>query len=351
MKKQTKIIFQEDSKFNKPNILINVVKSKELSLKDKKIYNVLLRKLIDQDLIDYQSNTVNTSISQIAYELGIQNRNDIHESLNTLRNTDINFDHIDNNGNMINWDTSMIVSKGVYHKNEDSVVIEFSKILTNEILLHHKRYTKLDLIEMNNLKVGHSLTLYELIKSKLYKYKYQYQNYTEEELREYLNLKEKYQNIKQFNQMVVKKMIIDINDNTELDLTLLKQSKKGNVRTYHFQVKYEDLNISIKDFKNTVRHLKKEHFKNITFKHLSKTYELEVNSDYGNEKDIVNLYWINQKNDKTISTDLADFIWDEMYKQYREDTFNFIENKMGMDIKDWVDIERQYLDNQHQKIK
>jgi plasmid replication initiation protein len=342
MAQQTRIIFQEDNKFNKPNILINVVKSKELGLKDKKVYNVLLRKLIDQDLINYQTNTIKTSITEIARMLNTTHRSDIHDALDKLEETRIVFDHLIDEEEYTTK-TRLISSNSVHKRNEDSVVIEFSRFLTKEILLHNKRYTKLDLIEMNKLKVGHSLTLYELIKSKLYKYKYQYQNYTEEELRKFLNLENKYLNVKQFNQKVVKKMIDDINDNTELDLTLLKTSKRDNVRTYHFQVKYEDFNISPQTFRNTLREVKRKMFKNISFTNGKQKFILEENSDFGNEKEVNNLYWINEKNDKTVSTDMADFIWEELYKQYRNDWYNFIENKLGIDIEDWVKTERNYI--------
>lgn len=339
--KQTKIIFQETNKFNKPNVLINVVKSKDLSLKDKKVYNVLLRLLLDQDLRDFQTSTIKTTISQICYMLNIKNRNDINDCLNKLEDTKIVFDHLIDNEE-VQTSTRLITSNSVYKKNENSVIIEFSQLLTKEILINYQRYTKLDLIEMNNLKVGHSLTLYELIKSKLYKYKYQYQNYTEQELRKYLNLEDKYLNIKQFNQMVIRKSIKDINDHTELDLTLLKISKKDNVRVYHLQVKYESFSISLSTFRDTMRYLVKNKFQQITFKWRKNIYSLEEQMDFGTEKHIGRIYWLNNETGKTISTDLADIVWEELFTKYRTNLMNFIENDLGIQQEDWIDAEFQF---------
>ncbi len=195
---------------------------------------------------------------------------------------------------------------------------------------------------MNRLKVGHSLTLYELIKSKLYKYKYQYQNYTEEELRKYLNLEDKYLDTKSFNRSVVKKMITDINDHTELDLTLLKISKKDNVRVYHFQVKYESFSISLSTFRDTMRYLIKNKFQQITFKWRKNIYSLEEQMDFGTEKHIGKIYWLNTETGKTISTDLANVIWEELFTKYSNNLMDFIENDLGIQQNDWIDSEFQF---------
>lgn len=338
--KQT-LLFQETNTFNKPTILINVVKSKYLTLKDKKIYNVLLRQLINQKEEIIRTGTIKTSISQICYELGIKNRNEVPETLEKLRKTDISF-NTKFEGQEIKFDTSLIVGQGVYKRNEESVIIEFSSILTNEVLQHYKRYAKLDIEEINRLKIGHSMTLYELIKGKLYTYNYQKQNYTEKELRKYLNLEDKYKDIKTFNKNVVKKMINDISEHTELTITLLKQSKKDNVRTYHLEVKRSGYNITLSVFRKTMRYLTETNQISFTYKIGKNKYSLEEQMGY-NELDDSKILWLHLDSGKTLDTDKAELIWDKLFISYMKGPVKFVEEILNLDTDIFFNQECKYV--------
>jgi plasmid replication initiation protein len=331
---QEVILFQETNKFNKPNIMINIVKSKELTTKDKKVYNILLRQLLGQELKDYQTNMIKTTITQICRELNIKNRNDIHSILDKLEDTRIEFLHLIDNEEY-QTKTRLITSNSIHKKNEDSVVIEFSQHITNELLKHYNLYTKLDLIEMNKLSKTHSLTLYELFKSKLFKYPYQYQNYSEKELREILSLNDKYSLFKDFNRYVIKDSIKDINDNTNINIYLLsfKKDKHTNERIFKFYIEQDkSYTLSFTRFKNIIKNLAISK-NNIKYKIKSQIYELSKTLEGGDK-----ILWWNYKSLKIISNDLAKKIWEQMFQEYNKGPLDFLE-KLKIDIEDFIEYD------------
>lgn len=333
---QEVILFQETNKFNKPNIMINIVKSKELTTKDKKVYNILLRQLLGQELKDYQINMIKTTITQICRELNIKNRNDIHSILDKLEDTRIEFLHLIDNEEY-QTKTRLITSNSIHKKNEDSVVIEFSQHITNELLKHYNLYTKLDLIEMNKLSKTHSLTLYELFKSKLFKYPYQYQNYRESELREILSLNDKYSLFKDFNRYVVKDSIKDINNNTTLEITLLssKIDKKINERVFKFFIKQDhSYTLSFTRFKNIIRNIAIKR-NNVIYKIKSQSYSLDLTLE--NDKKPL---WTNTKTLKIVDREQGIKIWEELFNQFNKGPLDFLE-KLNIDIDIFTEYDYQ----------
>lgn len=344
-KQQEKILYQEADKFNKPTVVVEVVRSNELSLRELKIYNILLRKLIDQSLADYQSYTVKTSISELSRELGVKNRSDIDVALEKLKWTGIKFDHIPDNGKAMTWSTNLIAGWGVEHKNKDSLKVEFSKYLAHEVLKYSERYVKLDLVEMNALKSSHAFTLYERIKTKLYKYNYQKQNYTEAELRSFLNLEDKYPEIKDFNKAVIKKALADISNHTELTVTLLKQSKTDEGRVYHLEVRRSGYNITLSSFKKVLRYLADTNQLNMTVKDgKKKRYSLEEQQVTDHQsRDELSIMWLNTETGKTVPTDKADELWEAVFLAYRADPVSFVEDNLNLDPSDFFDIEAGFI--------
>lgn len=327
-KKQEKIIFQQENTFNKPNVLINVVNQRSLSLKSKKVYNLFLRHLLDKNVEQYSTRSIEITISDLLRELGIQHRVEISELLSELQAQIIVFDHtIDESVKTIS--TQLIQDYYIDKKSQHSIKVYFSEFLTKEILKYNDKYTKLDLIECNNLKVSHALTFYELFKSKICRYKTQFQNYTESELREKLGLLKEYQDIKTFNQDVIRKSIKDINQGLSIQVELLKIQRpntKANPtpnRIYKFKIR-QDLSklIDFTQFRDLLRKSERE-INPITYKLGAHTYELQSDktlllNDKNHKK-----YWLRESGQKT-TTKVSKKIWEALYSEFTKDFTKFL---------------------------
>lgn len=330
-----KILLQEENKLNKPNILINVVNQKSLTLKSKKIYNILLRQLLDQSEEDFHLPYIATSLSAIAKELGIKNIKEVSEGLDELLSQRILFEHpID--GKIHTSKTHLISKVSIEKIKQNSVKIYFDNDLKKEILKYNNRWTKLDLIECNRLKVSHSLTLYELFKSKICGYKIQNKNYTETQLREKLGLTDSYKEIRLFNSAVIKKSIDDINKNMSIQVKLLKierantKSNPTDERIYKFKIIQNiSKTISLGSFIDFIRSRNKI----ICMNFKGHIYSLESDGMFQSDCK----YWYRViSNEKTTSV-IADKIWKELYKRFLEDSQTVL-NTLKIDIvelEDW----------------
>jgi hypothetical protein len=322
-KKQDKIIFQEENKLNKPNILINIVNQKSLSLKAKKIYNIFLRQLLNQNEEEYNKNCITTTITALTKELGIKNRTEISDLLYELKKQDVIFDHMKEDG-VYEIHTSLLSEIHLKKQGRDTVSIHFSPLLANEIKKYNDRYTKLDLIECGRLKVSHSLTMYELFKSKICGFKFQFQNYTEKELREKLGLIDSYEDIRYFNNSVIKKSIQDINENMSIQIQLLKierpntKNNPTDERIYKFKIAQElSKIIGFSLFIDFIRSRNTP----IEYRNGSNTYSLEsegLMSGSGKK------YWLRAISGEKTTKKIADSIWKEMYKKFSIDSETFL---------------------------
>ena len=350
-KKQDKVLFQEENKLNKPNILINIIHQKSLSIKPKKVYNLFIRKLLDQNVEDFNTRTISTSVSEITRELGVQNRKEIRGVLEDLRKQLIVFEHtIDDKAYIVS--TGLISGYAIEKKGRESLKIFFDEKLTQEILKYNNRYTKLDLIEMNNLQVSHSLSLYELFKSKLYIYRFQNQDYTEKKLREKLGLINEYDNIKDFNQKVIRKAIADINKNTLLKVELLKilrpntKANPKDERLYKFKLT-QDVSKLIKPAQ--FRDFLKSRGQTISHKIRAHTYTLELeeitDSNYRKfenkteEELYENKVWLRASGDMT-TREISFRIWSELFNSFLKDQDKFLEDH-DLDIEDFIEWDSQ----------
>lgn len=337
--KQEIIVFQEPTKLNKPNILIDIAINSPLTLKEKKIYNIFVRQLLNKNIDDYSTRTVKTTTVDLCRELGIKNRTEIPRILQKLSDTSIKFFHILDD-KKYQWNTKLISDFGIEDRNKDSLIISFSEVLTMEILKHNDKYTKLDLVQINELEVSHSITLYEVFRKTICNYSEQYKNYTETELREYLGLKNKYIQISEFNKQVIKKSINDININTFLKVELLKierpntKENQTEERIYKFKILQEQNPISFKKFREILCKLDSN---KISYKSGKRTYKLDYQLLNDKEFDTVkseNKYWIDE-NQNTIPSDKAAKIYEYLYTEFCKSSIDFIENKLEMEVEDF----------------
>ena len=140
------------------------------------------------NLKQFKTNAINLSVTKISNLLDVTTRTELYKSLNKLRNTDIAFE------DEATKTFAKMISSYTRPKNNknENLTIRFDTDLSDTILRFGDRYAKLDLSDINSLKITHAITLYELFIRSLGTYRSQKLHYTEQELRKYLHLQDKY---------------------------------------------------------------------------------------------------------------------------------------------------------------
>jgi len=325
-KENEPILKQEIEKFNKPHILVKIALDKALTTRDKKIYNIFIRELLMLNLKQFKTNVINLSITKISQLLGVTTRTELYKSLDKLRNTDISFE----NEAIITFPKMISSYTRAKNNQKDSLRILFDTDLTDTILKYGNRYAKLDIADINSLKITHSITLYELFIRSLGTYTNQKLHYTEQELRKYLHLQDKYLDIKLFNQKVVKNSIFELNNKTKLKVTY-KRVKENDINIYKFHIKQE-LVYNFSKFKKTI--LSNEYYQDIVFKYKNTSYAFYKDLEDKKPQYLI----VNARTDKTIVREKAEEIWTYMYellnKSDKEFIYKFITYR-DLDLKDY----------------
>lgn len=261
--KDTSIILQEPSKVNKPHILVKIGLNKDLNARAKKVYNLLVRKLLTLNLEEYSTNVINTNVRELSNLLKTTSVNDLYLSLNELLDCTMTFQEkylkeeeeeviIDNSTKRRNQSTTSVklVSSITRNDIDDNIVIRFDTYLTSKILEYSDRYAKLDLEDLNALKNTYAITLYEIFIKALAQFEHKTIVMSEKDLRHFLNVKNKYENIKTFNQYVINKAIEEINKKTKISVTF-KREKIDNKHIYKFEANQNYI-VSFKKFKKAL---------------------------------------------------------------------------------------------------
>jgi len=338
-------LLQEPQHFNKPSKLIKQVIDTPLTLKQKKMYSYFLRELLQQD---NKSNEIKISLQ------------DLFEFLNTTRETyQSDIRKLQKATIKIEEDEQYITEAGLisswtFPKNQDkkfdlfkNLTIRFDTRLT-EVLKEIYTYAKLDLQVIRDLKITHSLTLYEIFKRRLIKKSAGKINLTEQDIRKYLNLEDKYLDIRLFNQNL-KRWIKDIEDNSQMSITYTKRKIK-KVNIYYFFVSDVVL-IPFNDFKRKILRIKQ--IENLIFTYKKRKYFLI--DIQGEDKLLIQDYEKYMKFqtpenlkvwDKrfTLSKPEAKIMWEDLHAQYLENNLIFchkffILNDMDISIKSLTELE------------
>ncbi len=341
MEKEEIIMLQETGKFNKPNLLIDIWKNTSLTTRSQKVYDICLRTLLKQNIEEFQNNRIKTSISAIARAMGTSKREDIVDVLHILNQTRFKFNNTIENREY-KYHTTLISGFAVEKKGKDSLEIEFNSHLTREVLKNLKPYTKIDLDEINRLTKMYSLPLYQLIKWRLAGHAKQSQDYSEERLRDYLQLNDLYTNIKDFNRDVVRNSIEDINKHTSLTVTLLKieRPKNGKTRNYKFKIYQDQTILPFKRFKAAIIQMAKDSI-NIEWKRRQHEYVLASKWINGKEINEKHMLWAHKGSLKTAKTDIGISIWEELYLEYKNSHKTFLDDYLGMEVDELLDYEKR----------
>lgn len=351
--KNEAIIHQEPQKINKPDVLVNIALNKALTAKDKKIYNLIIRKLLTHNYEDLLKNEIRTSISEITRDLGILNRMDIYKILDILSDTTIKFLEVFDDkqfltkAKMISSYSRPVETLEDYNDestniSHDNLIIRFDTHLTKTILKYSEKYAKLDINDLNNLKGSHSITLYEIFIKTLKTFEFKKKNMTESELRILLHLQDKYLDIKSFNNQVIKKSINEINQKTKLSISYERIKIQGQ-NFYKFEIN-QDYKFNFKKFKKCIL----ENYTHYIFLYKNHQYSFAKDLDDKKAKYLL----INHRVMKTIQTEQATEIYQFMYSLLNENILKFVQlflidknlSKENYSISDFDDNDMKEVD-------
>ncbi len=346
MGKKEILFRQEHGTFNKPNILIDIWKNTSLSTRSLRVYDTCLRILLNQNREEYQKNKIKTSVSAIARAMRTSKREDIVGILDVLNKTSFKFNNTIENREY-KYHTTLISGFAIEKKGKDSLEIEFNSHLTGEVLKNLMPYTKIDLDEINRLTKMYSLPLYQLFRWKLADYPIQSQNYTEDRLRDFLQLDDLYTDIKDFNRNVIKNSINDINKHTSLTVILLKveRAKNQKPRKYKFQIlqKKDKTVLPLKRFKVAIIEMAKDDIR-IERKRRQFEYVLTFKSITGKYIDENHFLWAHKGSLKTAKTEIGISLWEELYLEYKNNPKTFLFDYLGMKVTELLEYEKRGID-------
>ena len=325
-------LLQEPEHFNKPAKLIKQVIDTPLTVRQKKIYSFCLRELLKEETT---TNEIDTTVKDLLDFLGVQNKNDIKADLRKLAKTTIIIEEEESNKTT----EAQLLSGHTMPKDQENsfdifrtLTIRFDTRLT-KVLKEIYSYAKLDLTVLKKLNITHSITLYEIFKRRLIKVNAGKINLSEADLRKYLNLEDKYLEIKAFNREL-KKWIKDIESNSNMSITY--ENKKHNKENiYHFIVS-DFIALPFSTFKKKIVNIK--NISDLIFKYQNKEYCLMQHSD-NSSKDIENLFIMdyqkymtygskehlsNYEKNFTLNKEEAKTIWEYLYNQFLENQYLFL---------------------------
>jgi len=349
--KQDKVILQEPAKFNKPNLLINIVKENQLGPNSLKSYNYFIRKLVNQDIKNYQKNEIQCNFKEVMDFIGVKNYknyNEVFKYVNDLMNVKITYKKpLETNEKIIKTTTSNLVSSITYfsESNEaeevsikilDTFVIRFDTELTKDILLEYK-YAKLDLIELNSLTSSYSIKLYELFCNSFRKHFQTKRNLLikHNELKPILlgkkNHSKTYDTPSFFKRDCIDRPIKEVNKKTHLNISysIDKEDKKNWIynfeitreRTYNFKTWRKVIKKHLIDNESSILYL---FDKKITKG--AETSRIYLHKE-GKDKDYYLYKLLTKKNThKKLKNEEAEKVWINQFKNFKIDKMLYLKN-------------------------
>lgn len=192
----------------KSNVLLKDARYK-LSATDQKIIIFLISKILaDEKDFKHMRMTVQEYCTLTNIKRGGNGDKKIKASIKTLSDKSWWFKD-DNGDTLFRWiDTARITPEGY-------IDIVLSDSLRPYLLELEKNFTKYELINVLTLKSKHSIRLYELFKSNLWLHKWMV---SIAELKEILNIEDKYKEYKDFNKRVIAPSVREISKYTDIQV-------------------------------------------------------------------------------------------------------------------------------------
>lgn len=318
---QNQLLTQSEKHLNKPNFLINIERPK--SLVSNKIYNHFLKiVLTEYDFSDKNGNQDNifyTTIQDIKEQCKLSKKSSnyafIYDNIRVLKNQNIKvveyYDKTDKlDAPKIKKLSEMNLISGFTSFVEDGFIsFEIPNILLDHLKqLKEQRqliYTQLNKQFLNSFKHSYTYILYELLSEyrKAFKLK---KSFTD--LRQLLNLNDKYTRQRDFK-LVIEKSMSEIENITDLKFNYeITKTKIDGKFEYFLLVNFQKISTLTFDI-----------FKK-AFLHASKSVDVEMKSKYHKSGLTINNrgYIVEINNNRLIDSEDAIKVWQSLFKTYQK---------------------------------
>jgi len=296
------VLLQPEHTINKPSHLIKQLLSNSLTTNQKKLYNLLIRKLLDNKKDILEINRITIKRKEINQFLKISKYQELEQDLARLQRTVITVEDEKYSTRSV-LISSFSMPKDLFDKEADglNIIVRFDTKLT-ETFREIKSYANLHIYELQALKNTHSISLYEIFKKQLNHHNTAAKiNFTEVELKQFLNIDTKqYKRSIDFHNYVIKKAINEINSNTLLDINYKRIKIKKGEYQYNF-IFSQYIELTLNNFTQILKKL--AYYKSIIFSldNVNYTFEkvfkdktlknedqhiLLINYDIANKKDL-----------------------------------------------------------------
>jgi hypothetical protein len=272
------VLSQPEHTINKPSHLIKQVYDNSLTVTQKKVYNYLIRTLLDNPKDILNSNEIklhNQDLEKFLKKKQYKSK-EIEEDLKKLQKTIISIDDGEYRTKSV-LISSYTMPRDLFDNNIDgTLTIRFDTKLTKT--LHEiKRYAALSINELSVLQNVHSVTYYEIFKRQLNKYNTRGKlNLTEEQLREFLNIPEEQYRGRNgpdnFHKKVVKLPLEEIHLNTSIDVSYERVKLSPGKYQYNF-IFSQYVELTLSQFVQLLK--EKSHYYDTNFKYKGKRYGFE----------------------------------------------------------------------------
>lgn len=360
------LLVQPADTFNKPSHLIKQVYDNSLTINQKKLYNLLLRKLLDNKKEILEVNEIIIKRKDINEFLEIKKYHNLEQDLTRLQKTIIIIDDKEHYTKSV-LISSFTMPKDLHNKiGGQNIIIRFDTKLT-QTFRDIAKYVKLPMEELQALNNTHSITLYEIFKRQLNKHSSKCKlNLSEQQLRDYLNIdKDKYPKPSDFKRYVVDRPINEINTYTKLDIAYTRVKISKGVYQYNF-IFSQKIQLTFSDFISRLRKLSYANSIDFTFKKKLLSYQsidelgdysldvddkdtkiLLINKTIENEKDLM-IKRSSSNNRETFTDDEAGIINHKIYELFLKDGSLvfiykfFVLNNLDINIKSEKEIPDEF---------
>lgn len=346
--KQEVILFQEDTKFNKPGMLIQISKTKELSISCLKVYNFIVRKFLNENNQD--KNIITTNISEIAANIGTTKRNEILNHLKKLKGTDFIKEYQDKETKKTRvFETNLITSLDYFKEDtklqqKDWIQIELSSKLHKQLLIDSKKldYGKLDLEEVKRIKGNNTLILYEIFVKHIGTYEIKKLKLSEKQIRKFTNTQKKYLNLSEFTRNVIKKPLQEVNQKTILNVQVIRKKENGE-NFYTFTIN-QGVVYNFNLWKQTIIICNDARSNSFD---LGEGVFIYKDLEDKNPQNLLVQWNKNKTNWKTITTVNSEKIWTKFYTNFKSSPKKYLD-QIGLTVEDFESV---YLSLKKKKEK
>jgi len=223
----------KDEVLNKPNQLINLIPENDITITERKAYNIMLKNAQNKLKFDqYQGNTFKISRYELHKKANLKNDDNkyIYNQLENLMRTVVRI--FREKDNKKEWKKSFTLLSSIERTADDCYEFELNNHIINA-LKEQTFFTPLDLMIINSLSSQYEIIFYELAIE--YK-KYKIPKMSVEEVRKLTNTQNSYKQFYDFRKRVLDRACKEISEKTDIRLSYETEKQGRKIAYIDFQI-------------------------------------------------------------------------------------------------------------------